>query len=113
MNKLYKKEIDELYNKLINSEISHSEFEQNIESLEKKYEIIFQEKHIKFLKFSINFNIFAVLYFGFLLILNIFEDKSFVFIVNGVLAVFNSINLYLSIKKLNILKIKLIKACLI
>lgn len=101
-----------LFEQYMRDEISKEEFEQKRQSIDKKYEILIQEKVIKAHTISISLNIFAVTACGFISVSSIIGGKIFPFITNGILTIFNSINLYINIKKLNKSKIKLIKDCL-
>ena len=110
--KKYKKEIEGLFEQYLKDEISKEEFEQKRQSIDKKYEIIMQESIIKSHTISIGLNILAIVACGFISISSIINGKIFPFTTNGILTVFNSINLYINVKKLNKSKIKLIKDCL-
>jgi len=110
--KKYVKEMNEIREQFLKDEISMEEFKQRQQSINKKYDIFIQEKIIKSNIFSISFSIFAVVICSFISIFSVIDGKIFPFITNGLLAIFNSINLYINIKKLNKLKIKLIKDCL-
>ena len=106
------KEIEGLIEQYTRDEISREEFEQRRQSIDKKYEILMQEKVIKSYTISVGLNILAIVVCGFISVSSIVNGKIFPFTTNGILTVFNSINLYINVKKLNKSKIKLIKDCL-
>ncbi len=107
------KEVETLFEQYMKNEISADEFEQKRQSIDKKYDILTQEKIIKSMYLSISFNILAVVVCGFLSISSLFENKNLSTITNGVLTILNSVNLYFNIKKLNNAKLKLTKDCLL
>mgnify|MGYP000935033717 CR=1 FL=1 len=103
------KEVELLIEQYMKDEISKEEFEQKRQSIDKKYEILMQEKIVKGYVVSVYFNIFAAAVCGFISISNIIDGNIIPFITNGILTIFNLINLCINIKKLNKSKIKLIK----
>jgi len=113
MKKKYKEEFQEIVNQLIESKITISEFEMQRELINKKFEIFIQEKYIKGLRFSCGFSMLGILFCGFICILSILIGNIVPFITNGLLVIFNSINLIVNLKILKKSKIKLVKSCLI
>lgn len=108
----YEKEIERLFEQYSNDKISIDDFNQRRRALDKKYEIFIQEKAVKSYTFSVGFGIIAIVVCGFISISSFFEGKNILFILNGILIVVNSVNLYFNLKRLKKAKIKLIKDCL-